>query len=116
MNSAKFYFSLIYTSVLFILSIYLFNSRESDAKTRQANTSPKVDYILNYDYGENVNSDEEVDDSVAEDGIRIGKDGFSIQDSSCTPPGGMVFLKKHKSASSTLQTVAKKLLPLLLDS
>jgi len=69
MNSAKFYFSLIYTSVLFILSIYLFNSRESDAKTRQANTSPKVDYILNYDYGENVNSDEEVDDSVAEDGI-----------------------------------------------
>jgi len=107
MNSAKFYFSLIYTSVLFILSIYLFNSRESALKTRPVKTSPKVDYILNYDYGENVNSDDEVDDSVAEDGIRIGKDGFSIQDSSCTPPGGMVFLKKHKSASSTLQTVAK---------
>ena len=39
--------------------------------------------------------------------FELGEDGFSIQKTSCLPPTSFVFHKKHKCASSTLQTVLK---------
>ena len=39
--------------------------------------------------------------------FQIGDDGFSIQADACHPPHSFVFHKKHKCASSTLQTVMK---------
>jgi len=39
--------------------------------------------------------------------FHVGEDGFSKQADACKPPHSFVFHKKHKCASSTLQTVMK---------
>ena len=83
-----------------ILSLTLYNwTHDASVGSNQ----PTKDYILNYDY-----SDDGVAEEIGEvETFHLAEDGFSVQSSECEPPKGYIFHKKHKSASSTLQTVMK---------
>ena len=87
---------------IFSLSIYNYTHSNPHPPPPQ---SPVKDYILNYDYANDESSDQsDFDDTET---FRLAKDGFSVQSAVCNPPGAYVFHKKHKSVSSTLQTVIR---------
>ena len=84
------------------MSIYNYTHNNSRPPPPPA---PVKDYVLNYDYSGIIDDQSEFDDDL--ETFHLAEDGFSVQQSDCDPPKGYVFHKKHKSASSTLQTVMK---------